>query len=85
MQLPPLQERPRTTSYDVVIIGGAIMGSSAAWFLSDSTDFNGRVLVVERRLHLLCVQRGGQEDEGAEQQRREREPTSEDLHPELLG
>ncbi|MEL6752343.1 MAG: FAD-dependent oxidoreductase, partial [Pseudomonadota bacterium] len=35
-------------SYDVVIIGGAIMGSSAAWFLSDDADFDGRVLVVER-------------------------------------
>ena len=35
-------------SYDVVIIGGAIMGSSAAWFLSNSADFSGRILVVER-------------------------------------
>jgi len=39
---------PNQTSYDVVIIGGAIMGASAAWFLSDNKDFNGRVLVVER-------------------------------------
>ncbi len=36
------------TAYDVVIIGGAIMGSSTAWFLSDNPDFNGSVLVVER-------------------------------------
>lgn len=35
-------------SYDVVIIGGAMIGSSVAWFLSDNADFNGRVLVVER-------------------------------------
>ncbi|MEL6946950.1 MAG: FAD-binding oxidoreductase [Pseudomonadota bacterium] len=34
--------------YDVVIIGGAIMGASTAWFLSDNPDFDGSVLVVER-------------------------------------
>ncbi|MFK7892218.1 MAG: NAD(P)/FAD-dependent oxidoreductase [Granulosicoccus sp.] len=39
---------PSRTSYDVVIVGGAIMGSSTAWFLSDNDDFNGSVLVVER-------------------------------------
>ncbi len=39
---------PQETSYDVVIVGGAIMGASAAWFLSDNKDFNGNVLVVER-------------------------------------
>jgi glycine/D-amino acid oxidase-like deaminating enzyme len=32
----------------VIIIGGAIMGASTAWFLSDNADFNGSVLVVER-------------------------------------
>ena len=36
------------SSYDVVIVGGAIMGSSAAWFLSANPDFDGTVLVVER-------------------------------------
>jgi glycine/D-amino acid oxidase-like deaminating enzyme len=39
---------PSKTSYDVVIIGGAIMGSSTAWFLTDNPDFTGSVLVVER-------------------------------------
>ena len=39
---------PRQSSYDIVIIGGAIMGSSTAWFLTDNPDFNGSVLVVER-------------------------------------
>lgn len=39
---------PQNTSYDIVIVGGAIMGSSAAWFLSDDKDFDGTVLVVEK-------------------------------------
>ncbi len=39
---------PSRASYDVVIVGGAIMGSSAAWFLTDTPDFDGSVLVVER-------------------------------------
>lgn len=43
----PLASGPEKTSYDVVIIGGAIMGSSTAWFLTDNPDFNGSVLVVE--------------------------------------
>ena len=41
---------PQHSSYDVVIVGGAIMGASAAWFLSDDKDFNGKVLVVDRDL-----------------------------------
>ncbi len=48
MQLSPLQSQPRHRSYDVIIVGGAMMGSSAAWFLSDNPDFDGSVLVVER-------------------------------------
>lgn len=39
---------PARQSYDVVIIGGAIMGSSTAWFLTDNPDFDGSVLVIER-------------------------------------
>lgn len=39
---------PSTSTYDVVIIGGAIMGSSTAWFLTDTPDFDGSVLVIER-------------------------------------
>ncbi len=39
---------PKSTSYDVVIVGGAMLGSSVAWFLSDNPDFNGSILVVER-------------------------------------
>ncbi len=39
---------PTKSSYDVIIIGGAIMGSAAAWFLAENPDFSGDVLVVER-------------------------------------
>ncbi len=39
---------PKNSVYDVVIIGGAIMGTSAAWFLSNNSDFNGSILVVEK-------------------------------------
>lgn len=43
------QERiPQRKSYDIVIIGGAIMGASTAWFLSKNVDFDGSVLVIER-------------------------------------
>ncbi|WP_336064684.1 NAD(P)/FAD-dependent oxidoreductase [Serratia sp. 201] len=35
-------------SYDVVIIGGAAVGSATAYFLASNPDFNGSVLVVER-------------------------------------
>lgn len=39
---------PQKSSYDVIIVGGAIMGSSTAWFLTDNKDFDGSVLVVEK-------------------------------------
>ncbi len=42
------REAPSKSSYDVIIVGGAIMGASTAWFLSDNKDFDGSVLVVER-------------------------------------
>ena len=41
-------QTPNHSSYDVVIVGGAIIGASVAWFLSDDPDFDGKVLVVER-------------------------------------
>jgi len=43
-----MTQSPAHTSYDVIIVGGAMYGSSIAWFLSDHPDFNGSVLVVER-------------------------------------
>jgi len=45
-----LTQTPEHSSYDVVIVGGAIMGASAAWFLTETGDFDGRVLIVERDL-----------------------------------
>ncbi|MEZ5790995.1 MAG: FAD-binding oxidoreductase [Nitratireductor sp.] len=41
-------EAPKASSYDIVIVGGAIMGSSTAWFLTQDKAFTGKVLVVER-------------------------------------
>ena len=48
MQLAPIAVTPKSSRYDVVIVGGAMLGSSVAWFLSNNADFKGRVLVVER-------------------------------------
>ncbi|MEO1422450.1 MAG: FAD-binding oxidoreductase [Pseudomonadota bacterium] len=39
---------PARSSYDVIIVGGAIMGASTAWWLTEIADFTGSVLVVER-------------------------------------
>ena len=39
---------PVNNCYDVVIVGGAIFGSSVAWFLSNNPDFDGSILVVEK-------------------------------------
>lgn len=41
-------QTPKRSSYDVVIVGGAMFGSSVAWFLSNSPDFDGSILVVEK-------------------------------------
>ncbi len=48
MTVKVLISTPLKTSYDVVIIGGAIMGSSTAWFLTENPDFKGTILVVEK-------------------------------------
>ena len=41
-------QAPAHSTYDVVIVGGAMYGSSVAWFLTDNPDFDGSILVVER-------------------------------------
>ena len=38
----------KTNMFDVAIIGGAMMGLAAAWFLSHHPEFDGRILVIER-------------------------------------
>lgn len=48
MAVAGFSHAPEHAAYDVVIIGGAIMGSATAWFLTDLDDFDGRVLVIER-------------------------------------
>lgn len=39
---------PVNKHYDVVIVGGGVIGSAAAYFLATNPDFKGSVLVVER-------------------------------------
>ena len=41
-------QAPAHSTYDVVIVGGAIYGSSVAWWLTQMAGFDGKVLVVER-------------------------------------
>ncbi|GLQ34693.1 oxidoreductase [Amylibacter marinus] len=42
-----MESSAQNKTYDVVIVGGAIMGSSVAWFLTHNPDFNGSILVIE--------------------------------------
>lgn len=37
-----------TKTYDVVIIGGGVIGSAVAYFLSSNPDFQGTIAVIER-------------------------------------
>lgn len=39
---------PNPSSYDVIIVGGAIYGSSLAWWLTNTPGFDGTIAVVER-------------------------------------
>ena len=46
-----MPNQPQLTAhqkFDIVIIGGAMMGTAAAWFLSHHPQFDGRILVIER-------------------------------------
>ena len=40
----------KTNMFDVAIIGGAMIGLAAAWFLSHHPEFDGRILMIERDL-----------------------------------
>lgn len=35
-------------AYDVVIVGGAVIGSAVAYFLAANPDFDGSILIIER-------------------------------------
>ena len=37
-----------TEAYDLVVIGGAVMGSSVAYYTAANPDFSGKILVVEK-------------------------------------
>ena len=41
------QTTPIHGTYDIVIIGGAMMGATVAWWLTRHPDFDGRLLVIE--------------------------------------
>ena len=41
-------EEPKHRSYDVVIIGGAMIGAAVACFTASNPDFSGKILVVEQ-------------------------------------
>lgn len=43
-----MAQAPQHASYDVVIVGGAMIGSSIAWWTARNPDFQGRILVIER-------------------------------------
>ena len=48
MQPIKIAEEPKFNSYDVVIIGGAMIGAAVAWFTISNPDFKGKILVVEK-------------------------------------
>ena len=48
MKITTLDTIPSRKSYDVVIIGGANMGSSVACFLGLNEDFNGASSLSKR-------------------------------------
>jgi glycine/D-amino acid oxidase-like deaminating enzyme len=43
-----MAQQAEKSHYDVVIVGGAVVGSATAYFLANNPDFKGSVLVVER-------------------------------------
>ncbi|MDA8983582.1 FAD-binding oxidoreductase, partial [Planktomarina temperata] len=49
------QQTPKAHSYDIILIGGAMYGSSIAWWLSRDPGFDGSILVVERDFSFECA------------------------------
>ncbi|MGN6537756.1 MAG: NAD(P)/FAD-dependent oxidoreductase, partial [Mesorhizobium sp.] len=47
MAIPPYKA-PARTAYDIVIVGGAVVGSSSAYWLSQALGGSASILVVER-------------------------------------
>ena len=45
MQLNKTEYNPKLNSYDVVIAGGAMIGTAIAWFLISNKDFKGKIFV----------------------------------------
>ncbi|WGI23073.1 FAD-binding oxidoreductase [Amylibacter sp. IMCC11727] len=41
-------KQAKRSSYDVVIVGGAMYGASVSWWLTDCAGFDGTILVIER-------------------------------------
>ena len=48
MQLNKTEYKPKHNYYDVVIAGGAMIGTGIAWFLISNKDFKGKILIVEK-------------------------------------
>ena len=48
MAVTSVPTKPEAKHYDVVIVGGAVIGSSVAYWLTNNPDFMGSVLVIER-------------------------------------
>ena len=48
MQPNKTEYKPKYNYYDVVIAGGAMIGTGIAWFLISNKDFKGKILIVEK-------------------------------------